>query len=103
MILDKGVPFLTVIWMPGHIMLYVGTHQGKPLVFHNTWGLRTQSASGGESRLIIGKAVITTLEPGQELPDLARPKGNLLYRIEAMTLLGLPSQVQERFPTGALH
>jgi hypothetical protein len=97
MILDKGVPFLTVIWTPGHIMLYVGTHQGKPLVFHNTWGLKTQSASGSESRKIIGKAVITTLEPGQELPDLERPKGNLLYRIEAMTFLGLPSQAQERF------
>lgn len=103
MILDKGVPFLTVIWMPGHIMLYVGTHQGKPLVFHNTWGLKTQSASGGESRKIIGKAVITTLEPGQELPNLARPKGNLLYRIEAMTFLGLPSQVQERFRKVALR
>jgi len=103
MILDKGVPFMTVIWMPGHIMLYVGTHQGKALVFHNTWGLKTQSAGGSESRKIIGKAVITTLEPGQELPDLARPNGNLLYRIEAMTFLGIPGQVQERFRTGALH
>jgi hypothetical protein len=103
MILDKGIPFLTEIWLPGHIMLYIGNHLGKPLVFHNTWGLKTQNADGGESRKIIGKAVITTLEPGKELPELSQPKGNLLYRIEAMTLLGHPWQVQERSRTGALR
>jgi cell wall-associated NlpC family hydrolase len=63
----KGLPFLTLFYKPGHIMLYVGTDfQGRPLVFHNIWSIRMKDAAG-EKTHFIGKAVITTLEPGKEL------------------------------------
>ncbi|HLO27431.1 MAG TPA: NlpC/P60 family N-terminal domain-containing protein [Geobacteraceae bacterium] len=63
----EGLPFLTLFYKPGHIMLYVGTDpQGRPLVFHNAWSIRVKDATG-ERTQFIGKAVITTLEPGKEL------------------------------------
>lgn len=63
----EGLPFLTLLHKPGHIMLYIGTDpQGRPLVFHNIWSIRVKDAAGERPQLI-GKAVITTLEPGKEL------------------------------------
>jgi len=63
----EGLPFLTLLHKPGHIMLYIGTDpQGRPLVFHNIWSIRVKDATGERPQLI-GKAVITTLEPGKEL------------------------------------
>ena len=34
-ILDQGVPFASLIWMQGHILVYVGRYQGHPVVFHD--------------------------------------------------------------------
>ena len=63
----EGLPFLTLLYKPGHVMLYIGTDpQGRPLVFHNIWSIRVKDATG-ERPQFIGKAVITTLEAGKEL------------------------------------
>jgi hypothetical protein len=43
-ILSRGVPFATLVWMPGHIMLYVGSFGG---VVDTTGGLRTEDTEGG--------------------------------------------------------
>jgi hypothetical protein len=62
----QAVPFLSLFYKPGHIMLYIGPDsKGRPLVFHNAWSIRVKDAAAGHSQ-IIGKAVITTLEPGKE-------------------------------------
>jgi len=64
---QEGLPFLTLLHKPGHIMLYIGTDpQGRPLVFHNIWSIRVKDATGKRPQ-VIGKAVITTLEAGKEL------------------------------------
>lgn len=89
-ILDHGIPFLSLIWMPGHIMLYVGAPQGEPLIMHNIWGLRTNTGNG-----IIGRMVITSLEPGRERADLVRPEGLLIHRVEGLTLLAPASALQD--------
>lgn len=81
-----ATPFLTTIRKPGHIMLYVGKHHGQPVVFHSTWGLKTRN-NGKIGRKIIGSTVITTLEPGMELRDLARPEGVLLETVSGMATL----------------
>lgn len=87
-IVQQGVPFLTLIWVRGHIMLYLGSHEGHALVFHNLWGIKTRSFWGEEGRKIIGHAAITTLHPGAELADRDYPDGDLLYRVEGITVLG---------------
>lgn len=86
-ILDMGVPYLSLLWRKGHVMLYIGASNGRALIFHNMWGIRTRDLQGREGRKIIGKAVITTLEPGWELRDSDLTSGSLLNNIEAMSVL----------------
>jgi hypothetical protein len=98
-LLDRGVPFLTLVWRPGHIMLYIGAHQGRAMVLHSMWGLKTSDGQGREGRYVVGRSVITSLHAGQELPLLARPEGLLLNRVEGMTLLAPAEGL--RWPTAA--
>ncbi len=86
-ILEKGVPYLSLLWRKGHVMLYIGRKDGRALIFHNIWGIRTKDLRGREGRKIIGKAVITTLQPGQELIDIDSAAGSLLDHIAAMNIL----------------
>jgi hypothetical protein len=85
-ILKNGVPYLTLIWMPGHILLYIGQYKGHPAVFHEPWGLRTLDPDGSEGRRVIGKTVITTLRVGEIYPEVG-PDRILLNRVRGMTLV----------------
>lgn len=87
MILAQGVPFGTLLRSPGHIMLYIGCRGGRAMILHTSWGLMTRDAEGVEGRYILGRCVITSLQPGIELPALARPGGDLRDRIEGMAVL----------------
>jgi cell wall-associated NlpC family hydrolase len=87
-IISQGIPYLTLLWRKGHIMLYMGTHNGKPLVFHNLWGISTSGTiPGRRGKLIVGHAAITTLHPGRELPDYSKAAADLATNILGMTLL----------------
>jgi hypothetical protein len=86
-VLQDGIPYFTLLWYRGHIMLYIGSFRGQPVVFHNFWGIKTQDLLGREGRKVVGHAAITTLHPGAELPDIDRPHGDFLNRLEGMTLL----------------
>jgi len=95
-ILKHGVPLLTIVNMPGHVMLYLGPDpvSGRPVVLHSIWGLRVQTPKHGSpptstpGRWVLGRTVITTLTPGKELPSLIRPQGLLAERVSSMTILG---------------
>nr|WP_321513389.1 SH3 domain-containing protein [uncultured Pseudodesulfovibrio sp.] len=69
-ILETAVPFMTLVRKPGHIMLYVGSRDNEPVVFHAIWGVKTKIGDG-YGRKIIGTTAITTLEPGLEIDNLA--------------------------------
>ena len=86
-ILERGIPYLSLLWRKGHIMLYIGEQNGRALIFHNVWGLKTIDFTGKEGRKIIGKAVITTLYPGAELYNLDPQEGLLMKTISGMTIL----------------
>jgi len=89
LILAHGAPFRSLIWFRGHIGVYIGAYQGKAMYFHNMWGLRIKDADGSggcDNRAIVGKGVITTLQPGLERPDLCQP-GSFMDRIEKLTIL----------------
>jgi len=85
-ILKDGVPYLTLIWLPGHIMLYVGQYKGHPVVFHDMWGMRTLEADGSEGRKVVGKAVVTTLRLGEIYPEVG-PDKIVLNRVRGMAVL----------------
>ncbi|WP_333804402.1 SH3 domain-containing protein [Sulfurospirillum sp.] len=82
MILKHGIAFLSLIYLKGHIMLYAGEFEGKPLVMHNVWGVRTME-EGKEGRNIIGKAVVTDLYVGANQPNVPEA-GLLINRVEGI-------------------
>ncbi len=88
-ILETAVPFRTLLNIRGHVMLYLGAFRGSPAAFHTIWGLRTASKDESISgRFLIAKSVITGLSPGIEIRTLSRSRGDLLDRIDSLTLLG---------------
>jgi len=86
-IVAQGRPFLTLLWLKGHIMLYVGSPYGEPMALHNIWGIRVRSPQGTTQKVVIGRTVITDLEPGKSLPDFDQTQ-SLLSRIEGLIFLG---------------
>lgn len=92
---DKGVPFRTLVHRRGHIMLYAGLADNKPVVLHNTWAIRFKPENGQEEKFYIGRTVLTTLEAGKELP-LSR--GTLLDHIDGIiTLPAFGSEGKQSF------
>lgn len=91
-ILDQGVPLLSLLWKPGHIMLYTGQARGRPMIFHNLWGLKTKPLWGKTGRHIIGQAVITSLTPGRDL-NVKHRKGSLLGGVARMTTVVHPDSM----------
>jgi cell wall-associated NlpC family hydrolase len=86
-ILRQGTPFSSLLWKPGHIMLYIGRHKGRPVIWHTMWGVKTRKILAGEGRHVVGRTVITSLRPGAELHSLARPDGLLVNGLEKMIRL----------------
>ncbi len=83
-IMENGVPFLTLLHLNGHIMLYVGSVNERPLVFHALWGVSVKKADSGSVRQVVGKSIISTLTPGAELPLATGP---LLDKLGSMLIL----------------
>ena len=83
-ILKLGKPFATLLWMRGHIMLFIGEIEGKPVVMHDVWGIR-----GANGLDLISRIAITTLDStGDVFLDAENaPAPSLLERIEAMGVL----------------
>lgn len=86
LIAERGIPFASLIQMPGHIMLYLGVYDGEPVVFHNVWGVRTNMPDGKTGRSVVGRAAATSLYLGSEISN--RPKGSLL--VDNITALSFP-------------
>jgi hypothetical protein len=84
---QQGIPYFTLLWLKGHIMLYLGSYRGQSVVFHNFWGIKTRDWLGREGRKVVGQAAITTLHPGAELAAGDGAHGGFLKRLEGMTLL----------------
>lgn len=81
----KALPFKTLLYKKGHIMLYVGTYNGEVIAFHDTWGIKTNE-SGIEGRIVIGKPVFSTLKLGshQEFYD---ESSEMLRNLKSMNIL----------------
>ena len=87
----EGIPFLSLIWLQGHIGLYLGQDQrGEPLMLHNVWGVRTKLPGGGEGRAVVGRLAISTLRPGEYRADVRR--NAFLERVRGLTVLSAPAR-----------
>ncbi|NOX16237.1 MAG: hypothetical protein GXP61_09515 [Epsilonproteobacteria bacterium] len=81
----KAIAFRTLIYLKGHIMLYIGKNQNRVMVLQNLWGLRTQIGDK-TGRYIIGKAIISDLHLGEKLKDV-KAKSLLISRVQGIAIL----------------
>ncbi len=65
-IVKYAKPFRSLLYVPGHVMLYLGEYNGEPIILHNYWGVRLKD----KSKHVMGRAIISTTEPGKERPDV---------------------------------
>jgi hypothetical protein len=82
----SGVPFMSLLWMRGHIMLYLGQYRDEIVAFHNIWGLRVVEEGDDNARHVLGRAVASSLRLGQELPAL-KHGATLIDRLKGMATL----------------
>jgi hypothetical protein len=67
-ILKKAKPFRSLLYVGGHITLYVGEKKGEPIILHNYWGARLNN----RKKRIFGRAILTTTQIGKERKDIKK-------------------------------
>jgi len=63
---QNAEPFKSLLYVPGHIVLYLGQFKGEPVIMHTYWGVRKTDGT----KLVTGRTIITTTEPGKERRDV---------------------------------
>ncbi|MDA7816814.1 SH3 domain-containing protein [Sulfurimonas sp.] len=82
---DKAIPFETLLYKKGHIVLYVGTFEEDIVVFHNVWGIKTKKDSV-EGRVVIGKPIFSTLKLGRFQKNYDE-EAEILKNLKSMNIL----------------
>jgi len=85
LIKKRAIPFRTLLYKRGHILLYVGYDKDDIIVFQNMWGIRTLK-SGKSGRYIIGKALFSKLEFGENLEDYDSSK-KMIEKLKSFNIL----------------
>ena len=76
---ENAEPFRSLLYVPGHIALYLGQYKGEPVIMHTYWGVRKNDGS----KLITGRTIITTTEPGKERSD-TKARSRLLNTLKTI-------------------
>jgi hypothetical protein len=80
-VLDHAIPLITILRLPGHIMLYLGKDKGNYYVIHDIWGVQRGGWFGPVSEKI-GKVVVSDLSLGR-----SGPLQSLLHRISDIQII----------------
>ncbi|WRF34252.1 SH3 domain-containing protein [Helicobacter pylori] len=83
-ILKNATPFGTLIYLKGHIMLYLGAYNHQPIVAHSIWSVQTQKHFKTLSHKI-GGVVITSLWLAEEHNGAFSKKKLLIDRVLGMS------------------
>jgi hypothetical protein len=70
-IASHAKPYMSLLHMHGHIVLYIGQYHGDGIIFQNKWGLATDDATGDQGRAVLGQAHIAPLTFGRNVPNAA--------------------------------
>ncbi len=81
---EQGIPFFTLIHMPGHVGIYVGTQKGHVYILQDVWGIHTSDIFGREGREVIGKTIIA---PADFTNKFSNIKISQLDRIDRINIL----------------
>ena len=85
LIKEKALPFETLLYKKGHILLYVGIKDNQVVVFHNVWGIKTKKDSK-EGRFIIGKPIFSSLKIGSNLKYYDK-SASILSQLQSMNIV----------------
>jgi hypothetical protein len=85
LIKKRAIPFKTLLYKKGHVLIYVGTQDDEVIVFHNAWGIKTKYKEQ-EGRVIVGKSVYSTLNLGKELKYYDE-EASLLKNLKSMNII----------------
>lgn len=85
----NAIPFETLLYRRGHIVLYLGVYEEQIAVFHDLWGIKTVNF-GESGRVIVGKSAISSLHIGDEQEGYDK-NNNLLHKIERMATVTKPA------------
>lgn len=80
----EGLPGATILRLPGHIMLYLGSVDGKPYVIHSTWAYRERRVFSDVQRLI-NRVAVSNLDLGT-----GSSRGSHLGRLTTATSVAVP-------------
>ena len=83
-IISKTTPAISLLYLPGHIMLYIGEENNTPYAIHAIWG--TENFISKKERFVsfINKVVVSNLSIGEKTS-----KDSLLRRIKKVNTLTL--------------
>lgn len=75
----KGHPLMTLIYIEGHVMLYVGTHGGDAMTYQNLWGL---APANRDKRYVVGQAIfLPLLKHYPENADISSPASKATFKL----------------------
>ena len=77
-------PFATLLYLKGHILLYLGVVDGEIVALHDAWGF-TYTENKIEHRHVIGKPIITTLHMGEKYKNFVKSK-SLSSRLQGIRI-----------------
>ena len=78
-IIQEASPFRSLLYVPGHIVLYLGQFHGEPVIMHTYWGIRKKDYT----KLVTARTIITSTEPGKERADI-REKSKLINTLKTI-------------------
>lgn len=85
LIKKEAIPFQTLLYKRGHIVLYVGTYRDEIVIFHNAWGIKTKK-DGVEGRVVVGRSIFSTLRLGKDQENYDE-ESEMLRNLKSMNIL----------------
>lgn len=82
---EKSAEGILLLYLPGHIMLYLGKDRGHLFAFHQFSGYLSPCAQGGETMLRVNRTAITALDLGagcSRRSFLERIQRLILFKLE---------------------
>lgn len=97
---EKGHPLMTIIYIGGHVMLYVGNkdidnNRAAAITYQNVWGMSPESR---DKRYIIGQSLFfPLLKNYPENPDVSSPAGKSNFKLIFLDELNLKTDSPRGF------
>lgn len=80
-LINNAVNGISLLYLPGHIMVYIGSEKGTPYVIHSIWGTEN-CEKNGKTVNFINRIVVSNLSLGD-----GTKKGSLLKRLSNITII----------------